>query len=142
MEQFADVQCWIKLIEQPSGKAIPSGTSVKGFPNGGVTIRYVVANDSNKATGDFYIIGTLKKEGESLPHPVPATKIQLQPKEMWKHEHTVDKTEIGDYSASLSGDVFGFVAGGGGFVKEENENNNKANAKFSILFPVPPQKEP
>ena len=130
MEQLPDVQCWIKLIEQPTGQAIPSGTQVKGLVGGSVTVRYVVANDSNKATGNFTIVGALKRDGEKLPNPVPAKTIQLQPKEMWTHEHTVNKTEIGDYSATLLGDVSDSVK------PEETTKNNSASAKFSIFFPV------
>ncbi|HYG82254.1 MAG TPA: hypothetical protein VD861_17770 [Pyrinomonadaceae bacterium] len=139
MAQLPDVQCWIKLIEQPTGKVVPSGTEVKPSSDGSITIRYVVANDSNKATGNFMVIGTLRRNDENLPSPVPPTTIQLQPKQLWTHEHTVNKSDLGKYSASLLGDIT-FPPGAG--VKEEDESNNLAKAKFSLTFPIPDRKEP
>ena len=128
MADFPDIYCWIKLIDQPNGKVLSSGTVVDLYGAGSVTIRYVVANDSNKPTGDFLVVGELRKDGTKLPNPLPPTTIQLQPKQLWKHEHAVNKNEPGDYEASLLGGV-------GGFVAEEDERNNKAFAKFSIFKP-------
>lgn len=129
MAQFPDVYCWIKLIDQPNGKVVSNGALVLVPPTGSVIIRYVVANDSNKPTGDFMISGILKKNGQSLPMPVPLTRINLQPKTLWKHEHTVNKNDEGNYKAVLQGDVKIMVSG----IEEEDEKNNVAEATFGIL---------
>ena len=129
MAQLPDVYCWIKLIDQPTGKVIPNGMVVDPSPTGSITIRYVVANDSNKPTGNFAILETLKKDGKNLPLPIPWTVIELQPKVLWKHEYTVNKNAPGKYEASMWGDL-GLKAGG--FVVEEDEKNNIAKAIFAI----------
>ena len=46
MPEFPDTYAWIKLIDKSKGKAVPSG-STQSHPSN-ITIRYVVANDSNR----------------------------------------------------------------------------------------------
>ena len=137
MAQLPDVYCWIKLIDQPTGKVIPNGAVVDTSPTGSITIRYVVANDSNKPTGNFAILETLKKDGKNLPLPVPSTVIELQPKGLWKHEHTVNKNAPGKYEASMWGDLGLGLKKAGGFVVEEDEKNNIAKAIFTIKLAPP-----
>ena len=129
MAPLPDVYCWIKLIGQSSGKVIPSGSTVGLNPGpDSVIVRYVVANDSNKPTGNITVVGSLKKNGGSLPKPVPVTTIQLQPKQLWRHEHTVKVGDVGMYEAHLLGEV-------GNVLNEEDEKNNVAKASFQIIKP-------
>ena len=132
MAQFPDVYCWVKLIEQPTGKVVPAGTKfidpVAG--NGSITIRYVVANDSNQATGDIMISGILKKDGLPLPMPVPLQTINLASKAVWTHEHTINKSNLGSYLAVLQGDVKFYGSG----LEEEDEKNNRAQADFGFYL--------
>ena len=58
MPEFPDTSAWIKLIDQSNGKAIPSG-SILVHPSN-VTIRYVVANDSNKPVGEIAVMGATR----------------------------------------------------------------------------------
>jgi hypothetical protein len=126
LEVTLAVICVKRQRGHQSGRVISSGTELtQSFP-GGVTIRYVVANDSNKPTGKFTVVGSLHKNGQKLPHPVPPTTIQLQPKELWKHEHAVSHQDsFATYVARLLADV-------GDFVNEEDEKNNKAEAEFKF----------
>lgn len=122
-----DIYAWIKLLHELSGKAFPSGTNVDS-ENGNTIVRYVLANDGDKPTGDFFVVASLKKDGVALPPPVPAQLIQLQPKQIWKHEHVV-KPPLGGtakYEARLSSDVVQDV-------DEEDETNNIAKANFTFL---------
>ena len=55
-------------------KAIPSG-SILVHPSN-VTIRYVVANDSNKPVGEIAVMGVLYKDDvKVVPSPLPITWI-------------------------------------------------------------------
>jgi hypothetical protein len=124
MPDLPDVFCWIKFINQTTGKEVPSGSLIDQFTSTGVTVRYVVANDSNKPTGQFVVVGSLQKDGVKLSNPVPAAWIQLQPKEIWKHEHPIS-FDNATYVAKILGDV-------GNFHTEETENNNMAEAWFGF----------
>jgi hypothetical protein len=130
MPNFPDVKCWIKLIDGKTGKACPDGTTFLGPST--VVVRYVVANDSHQPAGPFYVVGALRKNGVVIkpggqPNVVPAQQITVPPNQIWKGEYRVTDNPSGadTYVATMLGDV-------GGFVVEEDEKNNKANASFTI----------
>lgn len=125
MPEYPDTYAWIKLIDQGKGKAITDGTSLSHPSH--VTIRYVVANDSNQATGEIAVMGVLyKDEVKIIPSPLPITWIRLQANQLWKHEHTVASTgNKNDFRATLFGGV-------GSSVTEEDEKNNVFETKFSF----------
>jgi hypothetical protein len=123
--EFPDINAWIKLIDQHKGKVIPDGTELT-HPSS-VTIRFVLANDSNQATGEIAVMGVLyMNDVKVVPSPLPIMWIKLEANQLWKHEHTV--TSIGtknEYRATLFGGV-------GSTVTEEDHKNNISNAKFSF----------
>lgn len=130
MAQLPDVFCWIKVIDGATGKVVPNG---KDLPPGTATVRYVVANDSNKVAGPLTIVGSLYRDGVKVtpagqPNVVPSQQITLQPNQVWKKEYTVSEGGKGlvSYSAKLFGDVTGAV-------NEEDETNNKAQYAFGFL---------
>ncbi|XXX78719.1 hypothetical protein WMF30_08075 [Sorangium sp. So ce134] len=130
MAQLADVYCWIKVIEEQSGKVVPSGAQVE-IPRKAI-VRYVVANDSNKPAGPLTIVGALRRDGvvvqpNGQPNVVPAQQITLQPGQIWKFEYLVTESSISaKYTASILADV-------GNFVKEEDERNNKFTTAFEMV---------
>jgi hypothetical protein len=131
MAEFPDVYCWIKLIDKASGKAYPSGTQFSGKAD--VIVRYVVANDSHKPAGPFYVVGALRKNGVKIqpggqPNVVPAQQITVPPNQIWKQEYEVvdDPSGADTYEATMLGDI-------GNFVAEEDEKNNKATANFTVM---------
>ena len=105
MPEFPDTSAWIKLIDQSNGKAIPSG-SILVHPSN-VTIRYVVANDSNKSVGEIAVMGVLYKDDvKVVPSPLPITWIKLEGNQLWKHEYTVTSTgDSNEFRATLFGGV-------------------------------------
>jgi hypothetical protein len=125
MPEFPDTYAWIKLIAQDKGKAIPSGTEL-AHPSS-VTIRYVLANDSNQPTGEIAVMGVLYKDDvKVVPSPLPITWIKLQANQLWKYEHTVTSAgNKNEYRATLFGGVESSIT-------EEDEKNNISNAKFSF----------
>jgi hypothetical protein len=60
MPEFPDTQAWIKLIDQSNGKAVSSGSTLN-HPSS-ITIRYVVANDSNQPAGEIAVMGVLYRD--------------------------------------------------------------------------------
>ena len=125
MPDFPDIHSWIKLIDQHKGKVIPDGTEL--IHPSSVTIRFVLANDSNQATGEIAVMGVLyMDEVKVVPSPLPITWIKLEANQLWKHEHTVTSTGVkNEYRATLFGGV-------GSSVTEEDDKNNISNAKFSF----------
>ncbi|MGA9317159.1 MAG: hypothetical protein WBV84_03795, partial [Nitrososphaeraceae archaeon] len=76
MPEFPDTSACIKLIYQSNGKAIPSASTLNHPSN--VTIRYVVANDSNQPVGEIAVMGVLYKDDvKVVPSPLPITWIKL-----------------------------------------------------------------
>jgi hypothetical protein len=131
MAQLPDVFCWIKVIDDATGKVVPNGKDL-GAP-GKAIVRYVVANDSNQVAGPLTIVGSLYRDGVKVApsgqsQVVPAQQITLQPNQVWKKEYAVSEGGKGlvSYSARLLGDV-------GGAVNEEDESNNKAQQAFGFL---------
>lgn len=125
MPEFPDTSAWIKLIDKSNGKAIPSGSTLNHPSN--VTIRYVVANDSNQPVGEIAVMGVLYKDDvKVVPSPLPITWIKLQTNQLWKHEYTVTSTgDANEFRATLFGGV-------GSSITEEDEKNNIFNTKFSF----------
>ena len=130
MAEFPDVYCWIKLVNKPTGKAVPSGTQFSDQAD--VIVRYVVANDSHKPAGPFWVVGALRKNGTKIqpggqPNVVPAQQITVQPNQVWKAEYEVTDAAGGldTFDATMLGDI-------GNFINEEDEKNNKATAKFKF----------
>ena len=122
MQEFPDTSELIKLIDQSNGKAIPSG-SVLVHPSN-VTIRYVVANDSNKPVGEIAVMGVLYKDDVKFPSPLPITWINLRNR--FKYIYTVTSTgDSNEFRATLFGGV-------GSSITEEDEKNNIFNTKFSF----------
>jgi|SRR5918995_1190752 hypothetical protein len=123
--EFPDINAWIKLIDQHKGKVIPDGTELT-HPSS-VTIRFVLANDSNQATGEIAVMGVLyMNDVKVVPSPLPIMWIKLEANQLWKHEHTVTSTGTkNEYRATLFGGV-------GSNVTEEDHKNNISNAKFSF----------
>ncbi|HZD33895.1 MAG TPA: hypothetical protein VE130_01715 [Nitrososphaeraceae archaeon] len=126
MPEFPDIHAWIKLIDQHNGRVVPSSSQLS-HPST-VTIRYVVANDSNQSAGEIAVIGILYKNNvKVIPSPLPLTWIKLQASQLWKHEYTVISTgEENEFRTTLFGGV-------GGSITEEDEKNNIFGAKFSFL---------
>ncbi len=131
MTQLTDTYAYIKLISASTGQAIVDGAAVA--PNHeAVIVRYVVVNDSNTPTGTFTVVGTLAKDGINIqPHPLPATQLKLQPKQVVTFEHTVAISALDNvaFVAKLLSDV-------GNFNVEESETNNKATASFGVIKPA------
>ena len=125
MPDFPDIHAWIKLIDKHKGKVIADGAELT-HPSS-VTIRYVLANDSNQATGEIAVMGVLYMDDvKVVPSPLPITWIKLEANQLWKHEHTVTSTGTkNEYRATLFGGV-------GSSVTEEDDKNNISNAKFSF----------
>ncbi len=133
MAQFPDIYCYIKLIDEPGGKAIPSGSNLPSPAN--VIVRYVVANDSHLPAGPLTVVGALTKNGVRVqpsgqPNVVPSQTITVQPNQIWKREYTVSDQASGVdvFEASLAGDV-----GWGDPVVEEDETNNQGYAIFRVI---------
>jgi len=134
MAQLPDVSCWIKVIDDSTGKVVPDGAGIEyttGAPPK-VIVRYVVANDGDQPVGPLTVVGALFRDGVRVqpggqPNVVPAQQITIQPKQSWKHEHTVSEasTKTVQFVASMLGDV-------GNFFKEEDEANNRAKSSFSM----------
>jgi hypothetical protein len=130
--QLSDVNCWVKTIEDSSGKNLDDGAEV--LPPAKVIVRYSVANDSHKIAGPLTVVGTLFRNGVRVkpggqPNVVPAQQITVPPGTVWLKEFTVTESESPTlYQASILGDV-------GGFVNEEDEKNNKATRKFNVFKP-------
>jgi hypothetical protein len=103
MPEFPDTQAWIKLIDHSKGKAVPSGSTLS-HPSS-ITIRYVVANDSNQPARDVAVMGVLYRDNvKVIPSPLPITWIKLQANQLWKHEYTVSSTgEANEFRATLFG---------------------------------------
>ena len=125
MPEFSDTYAWIKLIDKSKGKAVPSGSTLS-YPSN-ITIRYVVANDSNQPVGEIAVMGVLYKDNvKDVPSPFPITWIKLQANQLWKHEYAVASTgEANEFRATLFGGV-------GSSITEEDEKNNIYNTKFSF----------
>jgi hypothetical protein len=125
MPEFPDSYAWIKLIDKSKGKAVPSG-SILSHPSN-ITIRYVVANDSNHPVGEIAVMGVLYKDNvKVVPSPLPITWIKLEANQLWKHEYTVTSSgEANEFRATLFGGV-------GSSITEEDEKNNIFNTKFSF----------
>lgn len=125
MPEFPDTYAWIKLIDRSKGKVVLSG-SILSHPSS-ITIRYVVANDSNQPVGEIAVMGVLYKDNvKVVPSPLPITWIKLQANQLWKHEYTVTSTgEANEFRATLFGGV-------GSSITEEDEKNNIFNTKFSF----------
>jgi hypothetical protein len=130
MTQLTDLNCWIKVINDGSGKSEPDGTQF--IPPGTVVVRYSFANDSHKAAS-LWVVGTLSRDGVTVkpngqPNVVPAQQVTVQPGEVWSKEHTVSEGGNAFYKAKLLADP-------GNWVNEEDEKNNKATKTFSFLKP-------
>ncbi|MGH9977094.1 MAG: hypothetical protein ACRD8Z_14845 [Nitrososphaeraceae archaeon] len=125
MPEFPDSYAWIKLIDKSKGKAVPSGSTLSHPSN--ITVRYVVANDSNQPVGEIAVMGVLYKDNvKVVPSPVPITWIKLQANQLWKNEYTVTSSgEANEFRATLFGGV-------GSSITEEDEKNNIFNTKFSF----------
>jgi hypothetical protein len=126
MAQLPDVFCWIKVINTSDGKVVANGGSL-GLP-GQATVRYVVANDSNKPAGPLTIWGSLYRNNVKIPSVLPPQQITLQPNQLWKKEYPV--SELGGmttYLAKLHGDLDSAV-------NEESEANNLAQRSFNIVI--------
>lgn len=128
MAQLPDVYCWIKVIDEGSGKAQPDGVQLQ--PPGKLTVRYSVANDSHKAAGPLWVVGALRRNGVKVTpggqsNVVPAQQITVQPGQVWSKEYLVSESDWADYVATMLGDV-------GGLVNEEDEKNNQAKRTFSF----------
>ena len=127
MAQLPDVYCWIKVIDDATGKVLSDGGEI--FPGRKAIVRYVVTNDSNKQIGPLTVVGTLYRNGVKItpngqPNVVPAQQITLQPNQIWKKEYVVSESgSLVPYVAKIFGDV-------GGFVNEEDEANNQAQRSF------------
>ena len=72
-----------------------------------VTIRFVVANNSNQPAGEIAVMGVLYKDDvKVVPSPLPITWIKLQMNQLWKYEYTVTRTkEASEFRATLFGGV-------------------------------------
>jgi hypothetical protein len=125
MPELPDTYAWIKLIDKSKGKAVPSGSTLSHPSN--ITIRYVVANDSNQPVGEIAVMGVLYKDNVKVtPSPLPITWITLEASQLWKHEYNVNSTgEANEFRATLFGGV-------GSSITEEDERNNIFNTKFSF----------
>lgn len=125
MPELPDTYSWIKLIDKSKGKAVPSGSTLSHPSN--ITIRYVVANDSNQPVGEIAVMGVLYKDNVKVtPSPLPITWITLEANQLWKHEYNVNSTgEANEFRATLFGGV-------GSSITEEDERNNIFNTKFSF----------
>jgi hypothetical protein len=125
MPELPDTYAWIKLVDKSKGKAVPSGSTLSHPSN--ITIRYVVANDSNQPVGEIAVMGVLYKDNVKVtPSPLPITWITLEANQLWKHEYNVDSTgEANEFRATLFGGV-------GSSITEEDERNNIFNTKFSF----------
>ncbi len=125
MPELPDTYAWIKLIDKSKGKAVPSGSTLSHPSN--ITIRYVVANDSNQPVGEIAVMGVLYKDNVKVtPSPLPITWITLEANQLWKHEYNVKSTgEANEFRATLFGGV-------GSSITEEDERNNIFNTKFSF----------
>jgi len=125
MPELPDTYAWIKLIDKSKGKAVPSGSTLSHPSN--ITIRYVVANDSNQPVGEIAVMGVLYKDNVKVkPSPLPLTWITLEANQLWKHEYNVNSTgEANEFRATLFGGV-------GSSITEEDERNNIFNTKFSF----------
>jgi hypothetical protein len=125
MPELPDTHAWIKLIDKSKGKAVPSGSTLSHPSN--ITIRYVVANDSNQPVGEIAVMGVLYKDNVKVtPSPLPITWITLEANQLWKHEYNVNSTgEANEFRATLFGGV-------GSSITEEDERNNIFNTKFSF----------
>lgn len=132
-----DIYCWVKVLLTATDKVVPDGAVIQ-VP-GSALVRYVVANDSNKAAGPLTIVGVLDRNGVRVkpagqPNVVPAQTITVQPNQIWKKEYTVNETNGGtQYVAKILGDI-------GKFVNEEDETNNAGQGSFSFVVPPPPLK--
>lgn len=132
MAQMPDVSCWIKVIEDSTGKVLPEGGEI--LPPGKAIVRYVVANDSNKPAGPLTVVGSLYRNGVKVkpngqPNVVPAQQITVQPNQIWKKEYAVSESSgYVHYVAKIFGDV-------GDFVNEEDEANNQAQRSCSFFKP-------
>jgi hypothetical protein len=132
MSQMADVRCWIKVIDNATGKTVANGTEFGG--PGSVTVEYHAKNEGDKNTGNFWIVGSLYRDGVKItpdgkPNVVPAEKISnLEPGQSLVRKHTQSEGGKGliSYSAKMLGDI-------GNLVNESNEANNKAEFKFAFL---------
>lgn len=128
MAQLSDVYSYIKLIVPATGRVILNGSSVDPRSYSSVVVRYVVVNDSNTPTGDFFLTCGLKKDGVKLENPVSSAKLKLQPKQVATFEHTVSTSGLvnSQFDASMLADI-------GNFNAEESETNNKATAMFTVI---------
>jgi hypothetical protein len=132
MTQLTDVYSYIKLIDPSTGTVIADGSKLEERKNPFVVIRYVVVNDSNTPTNDFYLTCALRKDGEKVelkaePQNPVGLLLKLQPKQALTFEHTVSTAGVNgaEFAASMLADVMNLN-------KEESEQNNKATAMFEI----------
>ena len=128
MAGLSDVYCWVKLLNVLTDKVIPEGGVA--YAGTAVVVRYVVANDSNKAAGPLTVVGSLYRNGVRVqpsgqPNVVPAQTITVQPNQIWKKEYTVTEPDAVNYVAKIFGDV-------GNFVNEEDEANNQGQKAFAF----------
>lgn len=128
MTQLADLNCWIKIINDSSGKSEHDG--VEFAPPATVVVRYSFANDTHKAAGPLTVVGTLSRNGVKVkpngqPNVVPAQQITVQSGQVWSKEFVVSESDNATYKAGLLADI-------GNAVNEEDESNNKATKTFSV----------
>jgi hypothetical protein len=133
MPPLPDVQCWIKVIDGVTGRAVANGKDL-GVP-GTAIVRFVVANDGDRPAGPMWIVGALYRDGVRLrltgrEHVVPAQQVELQAREVWKHEHAVsegrDAKGLVSYSARILVDA-------GAVLNEDDATNHRAQHAFGFL---------
>lgn len=128
MTQLPDVFCWIKVVDDATGKELLDGMSE---PDRKLTVRYSVANDSHKAAGPLSVVGSLRRNGVKITIPgsanvVPLQNITVQPGQVWTKEFPVSESGNATYAAALIADVGNMSA------NEENETNNVAKSTFLV----------
>lgn len=128
MTQLTDIYAYIKLIDPSTGIVIPDGSTLEQRNHPSVVIRYVVVNDSNTPTNDFYLTCALRQDGVKVEPNLVSQLLKLQPKQALTFEHTVSTAGINgaQFDATMLADIMNFN-------KEESEKNNKATAKFVIM---------
>jgi len=133
MPLLPDVQCWIKVVDGSTGRAVPNGKDL-GVP-GNAVVRYVVANDGDRPAGPLWIVGSLYRDGvrirpDGRPNVVPAQQVQLQAREVWKHEHSVSEGREARGLVSYSARI---LVDGGAVLNEDDATNNRAQQAFGFL---------
>jgi hypothetical protein len=133
MSLLPDVQCWIKVIDGSTGRAVANGKDL-GVP-GSAIVRFVVANDGDRPAGPMWIVGNLYRDGVRVrpagrQNVVPAQQVELQAREVWKQEHAVsegrDAKGLVSYSARI-------LVDGGAVLDEDDATNHRAQHAFGFL---------